>query len=51
MANVIKCNCSGKCFAKKNGECTILNKEVFGKCAFQKQKRNVTNGKKYVDVV
>ena len=40
-----KCNClTGACFARNNGSCVILNKEIVGKCPFQKPIRNVTNG-------
>jgi hypothetical protein len=44
----IKCNRTGKCFARVDGCCTILCEKMTGeKCAFQKPKRDVTNGKRY----
>lgn len=40
-----KCNClTGACFARNNGSCLILNKEIVGRCPFQKPIRNITNG-------
>ena len=44
--NFPKCECVGKCFARKNGECTIL-KETSNACNFQKPDMEFTNGVYY----
>ena len=47
MTKFLECNCTGKCFAKQNGYCTILKETPENKCSFQKPYKSVTNGKTY----
>lgn len=43
------CEDERKCFARKEGKCSILREIPEQPCRFCKPKRNVTNGKTYPD--
>ena len=48
--NLVKCqDCSGKCFARSDGDCKVLSSTDFkGRgCPFKKEDGSVSNGKKY----
>lgn len=49
MVKIKSCNDTRKCFAKKNGYCTILEKtyQKDGMCPFAKPIREVTKRKTY----
>lgn len=42
-----RCWQEGKCFARCGTQCSILTETWRGKCSFQKEKRNYTNGVYY----
>ena len=47
FSSVTNCYCQGKCFARYNGKCSILNEGYIRDCPFQKENALYTDGKFY----